>query len=107
MLARTVAAVDELSGGRLVVALGPGWNEMEFRAFGIPFDHRIARFAEAFEIIRRLLGGERVTFTGVYEAVTDAVLLPAPAPAAADGRGLEPASAGRNAPVCRCLEHLV
>jgi alkanesulfonate monooxygenase SsuD/methylene tetrahydromethanopterin reductase-like flavin-dependent oxidoreductase (luciferase family) len=58
--------------------LGAGWNETEFRAFGIPFDHRIARFTEAFEIIRRLLGGERVTFTGVYEAVADAVLLPAP-----------------------------
>ena len=79
VLARTAAAVDELSGGRLVVALGAGWNETEFRAFGIPFDHRIARFTEAFEIIRRLLGGERVTFTGVYEAVADAVLLPAPA----------------------------
>ena len=78
VLARTAAAVDELSGGRLVVALGAGWNETEFRAFGIPFDHRTARFTEAFEIIRRLLGGERVTFTGVYEAVADAVLLPAP-----------------------------
>jgi alkanesulfonate monooxygenase SsuD/methylene tetrahydromethanopterin reductase-like flavin-dependent oxidoreductase (luciferase family) len=79
VLARTAAAVDELSGGRLVVALGAGWNETEFRAFGIPFDHRIARFTEAFEIIRRLLSGERVTFTGVYEAVADAALLPAPA----------------------------
>lgn len=79
LIARTAAAVDELSGGRLVVALGAGWNETEFRAFGIPFDHLIARFAEAFEIIRRLLDGERVTFTGVYEAVADAVLLPAPA----------------------------
>ena len=79
VLARTAAAVDELSGGRLVLALGAGWNQTEFRAFGIPFDHRVARFVEAFEIIRRLLCGERVTFTGVYEAVEDAVLLPAPA----------------------------
>ena len=79
MLARTAAAVDELSGGRLVLALGAGWNEPEFRAFGIPFDHRVARFAEAFEIVRRLLGGERVTFAGAYEAVADAVLLPPPA----------------------------
>jgi alkanesulfonate monooxygenase SsuD/methylene tetrahydromethanopterin reductase-like flavin-dependent oxidoreductase (luciferase family) len=78
VLARAAAAVDELSGGRLVVGLGAGWNETEFRAFGIPFDHRIARFTESFEIIRRLLAGERVTFTGSYEAVTDAVLLPAP-----------------------------
>ena len=79
VLARTAAAVDELSGGRLVVALGAGWNGTEFRAFGIPFDDRIARFTEAFEIIRLLLGGERVTFTGVYESVAEAVLLPAPA----------------------------
>jgi alkanesulfonate monooxygenase SsuD/methylene tetrahydromethanopterin reductase-like flavin-dependent oxidoreductase (luciferase family) len=79
VLARTAAAVDELSGGRLVVALGAGWNETEFRAFGIPFDHRVARFCEAFDIVRRLLAGERVTFAGAHETVADALLLPAPA----------------------------
>jgi probable F420-dependent oxidoreductase len=79
VLARTAAAVDELSGGRLVLGLGAGWNEPEFTAFGIPFDNRLARFSEAFEIIRRLLAGERVTFDGAYETVSDAVLLPAPA----------------------------
>jgi alkanesulfonate monooxygenase SsuD/methylene tetrahydromethanopterin reductase-like flavin-dependent oxidoreductase (luciferase family) len=79
LLARAAAAVDELSGGRLVVALGAGWNETEFGAFGIPFDRRVARFEEAFEIVRRLLGGERVTFAGRYHAVEDAVLLPPPA----------------------------
>jgi probable F420-dependent oxidoreductase len=79
LLARTAAAVDELSGGRLVLALGAGWNETEYRAFGIPFDHRVERFAEAFEIVRRLLGGERVSFEGTYETVADAVLLPKPA----------------------------
>jgi probable F420-dependent oxidoreductase len=79
LLARTAAAVDELSGGRLVLGVGAGWNEAEFSAFGIPFDRRIARFEEAFEIVRRLLGGERVTFAGDYETVEDAVLLPAPA----------------------------
>jgi probable F420-dependent oxidoreductase len=78
VLARMAATVDELSGGRLVFGLGAGWNETEFRAFGIPFDRRVARFAEAFEIVRRLLTGERVTFTGAYETVADAVLLPKP-----------------------------
>jgi probable F420-dependent oxidoreductase len=78
VLARTAAAVDELSGGRLVFGIGAGWNDAEFTAFGIPFDDRLARFSEAFEIIRRLLAGERVTFTGHYEAVSDAVLLPPP-----------------------------
>jgi probable F420-dependent oxidoreductase len=79
VFARTAAAVDELSRGRLVLGLGAGWNRVEFEAFGIPFDHRLARFTEAFEIIRRLLAGERVSFSGHYESTHDAVLLPAPA----------------------------
>jgi probable F420-dependent oxidoreductase len=79
LLARTAAAVNELSDGRLVLGLGAGWNEAEYRAFGVPFDHRVERFAESLEIIRRLLAGERVTFDGTYETVADAVLLPKPA----------------------------
>ncbi|MFL5929088.1 MAG: LLM class flavin-dependent oxidoreductase, partial [Gaiellaceae bacterium] len=78
ILARQAAAVDELSDGRLVVALGAGWNQEEFRAFGLPFDHHVSRFEEAFTIARRLLAGERVTFEGRYHAVRDAVLLPPP-----------------------------
>jgi alkanesulfonate monooxygenase SsuD/methylene tetrahydromethanopterin reductase-like flavin-dependent oxidoreductase (luciferase family) len=79
VLARQAAAVAELSGGRLVAALGAGWNQEEFRAFGLPFDHHVSRFEEAFTIIRRLLAGERVTFDGRYHSVHDAVLLPPPA----------------------------
>ena len=78
LLARKAAAVQEISGGRLVLGLGAGWNETEFRAFGLPFDHRASRFSESFEIIRRLLAGERVTFDGRFERVQDAVLLPRP-----------------------------
>jgi alkanesulfonate monooxygenase SsuD/methylene tetrahydromethanopterin reductase-like flavin-dependent oxidoreductase (luciferase family) len=78
VLARMAATLDEISGGRLVVALGAGWNEAEFRAFDIPFDSRVSRFAEAFEIVRRLLAGERVTFEGRFNHVRDAVLLPRP-----------------------------
>src|SRR5207253_4767877 len=79
VLARMAAAVDELSGGRLVLGIGAGWNEVEFRAFGIPYDRRVTRFEEAFEIVRRLLAGERVTFSGSFYPVEDAVLLPPPA----------------------------
>jgi probable F420-dependent oxidoreductase len=79
ILARMAATVDEISGGRLVVALGAGWNRTEFEAFGIPYDHRVDRFEEAFGIARRLLGGERVTVSGTYWSVRDAVLLPPPA----------------------------
>ena len=79
VLAKTAATVDELSGGRLVLGLGAGWNEAEFRAFGLPFDHRASRFEEAFKIIRRLVAGERVTLAGRFHTVEDAVLLPRPA----------------------------
>jgi len=78
VLAKTAATVDEISGGRLVLGVGAGWNEVEYRAFGLPFDHRVSRFEESFEIVRRLLSGERVTVSGRYHSVEDAVLLPAP-----------------------------
>ena len=79
MLARAAASVDEVSGGRFVLGLGAGWNEAEFAAFGFPFDRRVARFAESFEVIRRLLAGDRVTFPGTFISVEDAVLHPRPA----------------------------
>jgi probable F420-dependent oxidoreductase len=78
MLARAAASVDEVSGGRFVLGIGAGWNETEFRAFGFPFDRRVSRFAESLEVVRRLLAGERVSFSGQFVAVEDAVLLPHP-----------------------------
>ena len=42
MLAKKAATVDEISGGRLILGLGAGWNETEYRAFGFPFDHRVS-----------------------------------------------------------------
>jgi probable F420-dependent oxidoreductase len=79
VLARMAATVDELSNGRLVLGIGAGWNETEFRAFGIPFDRRASRFEEAFEIVRLLIAGERVTLHGRFHNVDGAVLLPPPA----------------------------
>jgi alkanesulfonate monooxygenase SsuD/methylene tetrahydromethanopterin reductase-like flavin-dependent oxidoreductase (luciferase family) len=79
MIARTAAAIDEISGGRFVLGLGCGWNEPEFTAFGIPYDHRVARFEEAFAIIRGLVAGEHVTLAGRYWQAADAVALPPPA----------------------------
>lgn len=76
MLAKLASTVDEISGGRLVVGLGAGWNRAEFEAFGLPFDDRVARFEEAFAIVRRLLAGERVTVEGRHHRVVDAELLP-------------------------------
>src|SRR5579862_5595769 len=55
LLARMADTVDEISDGRLILGLGAGWHEPEYRAFGYPFDHRVSRFAEAFDVIRTLL----------------------------------------------------
>ena len=78
MLAKQAATVDAISGGRLIVGLGAGWNEREYRAFGFPYDHRVSRFEEAFTIIRGLLRGGRVDFDGAYYRVEDCVLDPGP-----------------------------
>jgi len=79
LIARMAATIDELSGGRFVLGLGAGWNEVEFRSFGIPFDRLVSRFEESFEIIRRLVAGESVSFAGRFQQVENAVLLPPPA----------------------------
>ena len=76
MLAKMAATVDEISGGRLIVGLGSGWNEPDYRAFGFPYDRRVARFSEAFDIIRRLLAGETVDHHGEFYDIQGSVLLP-------------------------------
>ena len=76
VLAKMAATVDEISGGRLIVGLGAGWNELEYAAFGFPFDHRISRFEEAFAIIRTLLREGRIDFDGRYYTLRDCELLP-------------------------------
>jgi alkanesulfonate monooxygenase SsuD/methylene tetrahydromethanopterin reductase-like flavin-dependent oxidoreductase (luciferase family) len=52
LLAKMADTIDEISGGRLILGLGAGWNEVEYRMFGYPFDHRVDRFAEAFDHLR-------------------------------------------------------
>ena len=76
MLAKKAAAIEEISGGRLILALGAGWNRAEFEAFGFPFDHRVSRFEEAFTIIRTLLREGRIDFQGRYFGLRDCVLEP-------------------------------
>ena len=79
MLAKMAATVDEISGGRLILGLGAGWNETEYRAFGFPFDRRISRFEEAFTIVRTLLREGRIDFEGTFYEARDCELLPRPA----------------------------
>ena len=76
VLAKQAATIDEISGGRLILGLGAGWNETEFRAFGIPFDHRVDRFEEAFTIIRTLLQEGAIDFDGRFFQARDCELIP-------------------------------
>ena len=76
MLAKQAATVDAISGGRLVVGLGAGWNEREYRAFGFAYDNRVSRFAEAFTIIRTLLHDGEIDFHGTYYDADHCVLHP-------------------------------
>jgi probable F420-dependent oxidoreductase len=72
VLAKTVATVDRLSGGRLILGVGVGWLAAEFAALGIPFERRGARTREYVEVMRKLWteprsshSGEFVKFEGV------------------------------------------
>jgi probable F420-dependent oxidoreductase len=76
VLAKMASTVDEISGGRLTLGVGAGWNSIEFSAMGLPFERRVARFEESFEIVRRLLGGETVTFHGEFYELDRCVLHP-------------------------------
>src|SRR6476469_8044455 len=80
VLAKQAATIDEIAGGRFVLGLGAGWNETEFRAFGFPFEERVARFEEAFTIIRTLLQEGAIDFDGRFHQARDCELLPRPRP---------------------------
>ncbi len=57
-LAKALAAIDVLSEGRLVAALGPGSSERDYELLGVPFEERWKRFDEALAVLRALLKGE-------------------------------------------------
>jgi alkanesulfonate monooxygenase SsuD/methylene tetrahydromethanopterin reductase-like flavin-dependent oxidoreductase (luciferase family) len=76
LMAKMADTVDEISGGRLILGLGAGWHEPEFRAYGFPFDHRIARFAEALAVTVPLLREGQVDFAGTYVSARECELRP-------------------------------
>ncbi|MDP9465154.1 MAG: LLM class flavin-dependent oxidoreductase [Actinomycetota bacterium] len=78
MLAKQATTVDAISGGRLILGLGAGWNEREYRAFGFPFDRRVSRFEEAFTIIRTLLADGEIDYVGSFHRAERCVLHPRP-----------------------------
>ncbi len=78
LVARQAADVDLLSGGRLRLGVGVGWNPVEYEALGQDFHHRGARQEEQVELLRRLWTEPVVDFTGRFDRVDRAALLPKP-----------------------------
>lgn len=76
MIAKKAATVDEISGGRLILGLGAGWNRTEFDGFGFPYDHRASRFEEAFTIIRTLVREGEIDFDGRFYTNREMQLVP-------------------------------
>lgn len=76
LLAKMAHTADEISGGRLILGVGAGWNRPEYEAFGYPFDHRVDRFEEALQILRPLLKEGRVDFAGQYYTARDCEIAP-------------------------------
>jgi alkanesulfonate monooxygenase SsuD/methylene tetrahydromethanopterin reductase-like flavin-dependent oxidoreductase (luciferase family) len=75
LLAKMAGALQELTGGRLLLGVGAGNQIAEHTAFGLGFDHRVRRFDEYLQILKPLLANERVSMHGKHYDVTDASLL--------------------------------
>ncbi len=81
VLAKMAATLDHISGGRLVLGLGAGWQENEHRQYGIPFyttGERLARLDEACQVIKRLYSEKSSNFDGRYYQLQNASLEPKP-----------------------------
>ena len=79
LVAKQAAEVDVLSGGRLRLGIGIGWNAVEFEALGEDFTNRGKRSEEQIEFMRALWASELVTYEGKWHRITDAGLNPLPA----------------------------
>ena len=81
MLAQAAATVDRISGGRVEVGLGAGWNEAEHRAHGFPsppLSERMKMLEEQVEIVHRFFTEERFTFEGRFYRLEEGASLPRP-----------------------------
>jgi len=82
LVARDSAAIDDLSGGRMVLGLGAGWQKREHELFGVPFPEQKVRYVmlrEALEVVSRLFqNDDPAIFAGQYYQLNNAVLLPRP-----------------------------
>jgi alkanesulfonate monooxygenase SsuD/methylene tetrahydromethanopterin reductase-like flavin-dependent oxidoreductase (luciferase family) len=75
-LAKLADTIEDISGGRLILGLGAGWHEPEYRAMGLPYDHRVSRFEEALQIIHGLLHDGQIDFDGRYYQARECELRP-------------------------------
>lgn len=74
VLASMANTIDEMSGGRLILGIGAGYHEPEYRAFGIPYDHRASRFEEALHIIATLLKTGEIDYEGRFYSARECEL---------------------------------
>jgi probable F420-dependent oxidoreductase len=79
VLAKVVASLDRLSGGRFALGVGIGWSSEEFAALGIPFERRAQRTSEYIEVMRKLWGQDKSAHRGEFVNFEDARSFPKPA----------------------------
>ncbi len=81
VLAQDLASIDVLSGGRLDVAIGAGWNKPEYDAIGLSFDPtpvRQARLEESITVLKGMFAAEPFSFAGEHYTITDYTGVPTP-----------------------------
>ncbi len=78
LIAKQVATLDRLSGGRVNLAVGVGWNHAEYEALGVDFAERTPRLAEQIEVLRLLLGQPLVTYSGRFHTLERVGINPLP-----------------------------
>ncbi len=78
LVAKQAASLDVLSGGRLRLGVGVGWNEVEYEALGMDYHNRGVREVEQMRLMRRLWTQPLLTYKGKWHAITDAGLNPLP-----------------------------
>src|ERR1700678_3972369 len=97
VLAKVIASLDYLSGGRLALGVGIGWAAEEFAALGVPFERRAARTREYIDVMRRLWSEEKTTYEGEFVNFRDARSFPKPP----QGGNLPIIFGGESAPALR------
>jgi probable F420-dependent oxidoreductase len=78
LVAKQAAEIDIMSGGRINLGVGLGYNAVEFEALGVTFKDRAARFEEQVQVLRRLWTENEVSFEGRFHTLTDVSLAPRP-----------------------------